>query len=83
MTYKVIQRTNGETAWCIVDSAEDLCRFCQYVMDGTNPEELKDFWIVRLDDGGAAVWWTWLPDFCRTHGIRKRTFEEKMGMKKS
>lgn len=88
MMYRVVQIHENKipkdpTLWCTTDDFEFLRKFCQYHIDSAIPEGLNSFWVFQTKDPDEKgieelvnKWW--FPDFCKTQGIRKRTFEERM-----
>lgn len=76
--YRVIQIVEGKqpTLWCTTDDFDFLCRFCQYLIDGANPDGLDDFWIVWTNGDRSKQ--RRFYEFCDTQEIKKRTFDERM-----
>lgn len=77
--YKVIQideEKGRAPVWCTAEDDAGLMSFCQYLADSARPEGLEGFVVLREEDGATER----LPSFLERNGIRKRSFEERMGI---
>jgi hypothetical protein len=78
--YMLIQmkEASGPVVWCRSDNMEALEDFCQYMIDSSREGGLDDFRVVYPGSSGKMENFY---NFCREHGIRKRPFAERMGLR--
>lgn len=78
MIYFVIQKDKDKfIKWCETEDVGVLVEFCQYHIDNA---VTTDGFIVGIACK-ESVKTVSLDEFCAHNGIKKRTFEERMGMK--
>jgi hypothetical protein len=74
--FRLYQRTKDATEPTLWAEADDPLKFreiLQYQMDSALPEGLRDFYIIEYRCA------SFMP-YCENLGIKKRSFDERMGV---
>lgn len=88
--YRIIQVVADKPTkiWCTAYNFDSLCTFCQYLIDGALDGDLNNFYVVwehgsreGYEPGCRIAAKKSFYEFCEAQGIRKRTFEERMGIR--